>query len=96
MENRQEYIDKLTTQLKTWDEDIKKFEVKAKNAASDIKSQIENKIYEMRIKKTHFEKQLNELTDSSDDAWFEIKSGIEKAESNMKKSIQNAKETFMN
>lgn len=95
MDDRKIYIEKLASQLKTWDDDIKKFETKAKNSASNVRSQIESKISEMRIKKTKFEKQFNELKNSGGDAWKEIKSGIEKAENNMKDSVINAKEKFM-
>ncbi|MBU2492620.1 MAG: hypothetical protein KJ571_08355 [Bacteroidetes bacterium] len=95
MDDRKIYIDKLASQLKTWDDDIKKFETKAKNSASNVRSQIESKISEMRIKKTKFEKQFNELKNSGVDAWKEIKNGIEKAENNMKDSVINAKEKFM-
>ncbi len=94
MANRKEYIDKLTTQLEQWDNEIDKLEAKAEQARSDAKGDYQMQLQELQSKRREAENRIKEIREAGEGAWQELKSGTEEAFDTMKKALDNAMSRF--
>lgn len=86
MTKKEEYINKMTSQLKEWSAKIDELESKAKR---EVKHGYESTIRELREKSDTVSQKLHELRDSSGDAWETMKSGVESARDNFKTAYNN-------
>jgi len=94
MEDRKIYIDKLTTQLKEWDDEVNELETRVERAKADAKERLKEKIDELRTKKDAAQNRLQEIRDASDDAWESLKEGLEKSWSDLRQSLGDAISRF--
>lgn len=95
MTDRKEYIDKLAGQLKEWDNEIESIETKAKTKALITKDYFDEQLSEMKAKREIFAEKLSRMKESGDNAWVELKNGIEKAGNELKESAVKAREIIM-
>jgi len=94
MKSREEYIDKLASQLKEWSAKIDELESKANATKADVKTGYENQIKQLKDKRDIATKRLQELKGASNDAWDTLKAGAETAWSDLSKALTAAKEKF--
>lgn len=94
MSNRKEYIDKLSNQLKMWDNEIEKIEMKANQAKTDVKSDYQQQLEKLNLKRQAVENKINEIRGASEDAWQELKNGAEDALNTMKEAMDSAMSKF--
>jgi SMC interacting uncharacterized protein involved in chromosome segregation len=94
MKNREEYIDKLAAQLKEWSAKIDELEVKARAAKADAKIGYENQVSELKKKRELATRKLQELKNTSSEAWDVVKAGAETAWADLMKAVNEAKEKF--
>lgn len=90
MENRKEYIDKMAARLKEWDDEIIKLEEKVLAAKADVKAEYHKQLMELLNKKDAAQLKLKNIVDARDDAWQELKSGVELSWEILEDSIKNA------
>lgn len=90
MEDRKTYIGKMAAKLKEWDEEIQKFEAKANVARTDMKAKYRRQIDELHRKKEEARQKLNQIQGASEDAWEELKEGVEQSWKTLGDSIKNA------
>lgn len=90
MENRKEYIDKMAARLKEWDDEIIKLEEKVLAAKADVKAEYHKQLMELLNKKDAAQLKLKNIMDARDDAWQELKAGIELSWEILEDSIKNA------
>jgi hypothetical protein len=94
MKNREEYIDKLATQLKEWSAKIDELEVKARSTTEELKVKYEKEIKELSAQRETAEKKLKELRSASAEAWDILKAGAETIWADMQKTLNEAKQKF--
>ena len=94
MSNRKEYIDKLSDQLKKWDNEIEKLEMKANQAKTGAKSDYQQHLEKLRSKREEAGNKIKEIREASDEAWQELKIGTEVAFETMKNAMDNAVSKF--
>ena len=94
MTTRKEYIDNLSQKLKSWDSEISKLELRLKESSDEAKENLRKRIIELKIKRENLENRIEVLKNSSEDAWKEIKKGMEKIEDEIKETIENVKSKF--
>jgi predicted nucleic acid-binding Zn-ribbon protein len=94
MKSREEYIDKLSSQLKEWSAKIDELESKARAAKAEAKTGYEHQIGQLKDKRDAATKKLQELRGSSSDAWDALKVGAETAWTDLKNAVTAAKEKF--
>jgi len=94
MKNREEYIDKLATQLKEWSAKIDELETKARTAKADAKTSYDSQIAQLKEKRDAAKTKLQELKGSSGEAWDVLKAGAETAWADLKTAVTAAKEKF--
>jgi uncharacterized coiled-coil DUF342 family protein len=94
MKSREEYIDKLAAQLKEWSAKIDDLQSKAHVAKADAKTEYENQIRQLKIKRDAATQKLQELKGASNEAWDTLKAGAETAWADLEKAFAAAKEKF--
>lgn len=90
MNERRNYIDKFNQQLKMWDAEINKLELKADQAEADAKKKYKETIAKLVEKRESLQNKLKDLDKATEDAWGELKQGFEKSWQDMSKAIRNA------
>lgn len=94
MEDRKQYIDKLSNQLKEWDDKITEFQQKADSAKEDVKQDYKNRIADIKIKQEQATLELEKIKNSSNAALTDLKIGTQQAFSDLGKAIQSAANHF--
>jgi len=94
MKSREEYINKLATQLKEWSAKVDELESKAHVVKADVKIEYEKQIRQIKDKRDTAMQKLQELKGASTDAWDTLKAGAETAWTDLKNAVTAAKERF--
>jgi len=94
MKSKEEYIDKLTVQLKEWSAKIDELEAKARATKADVQSGYENQLKQLKDKRDAATQKLQELKGASTEAWDTLKTGAETAWSDLKNAVTAAKDKF--
>ena len=88
MTDRKAFVDKVAAQLKQWDDEIQKLEIKAQKAGSGAKAEYKKQIQELRKKKASAQDRLEDIKDAGEEAWGKVKFGAEKALDEIKNVFQ--------
>ena len=94
MSNRDAYIKKMKAKLDEWNADIAIIEAKAESAGADMKIKYHQKIDELKQQRQEATTKLVELQNSSDEAWGDIKAGLEKAWDSFGNAVNSALSRF--
>jgi predicted nucleic acid-binding Zn-ribbon protein len=84
----------MEAQLKDWSTEIDLLKVKAEKAKAGAKITYLKQIEELRSKQESVKRKLNELMDSGEGAWEELKGGLETALEDLKEALSRAKSRF--
>jgi len=79
MSDREVYIEKMAAKLKEWDAKIEKLEAKARNVKADAGKEYDKQIREMKNQRDKVQGKIRKLRESGDDAWDDLKDGLEKS-----------------
>jgi septal ring factor EnvC (AmiA/AmiB activator) len=88
------YREKYEAKLDEWEAEIMKLKAKARQEKSDASIDLQHKVDDLEAKHALLKEKLSKLSDDGDNAWRKIKSGIEKAGSDLSGSIKAAVHTF--
>ena len=98
MEEKKSFLEQIADQLNKWDKQIEDFTEtvlkKKDEIREDVKTEYNKRIDDLKVKKDEFVTKVDEIKKSSDSAWTSLKSGIEKAASELKNSFVEAKNQF--
>lgn len=94
MEDKNSYLQKLATQLQQWDTEIDQLKVKADKAKAGAKTELLKQIDELRAQKQTAQSRLAELQAAGDEAWDEIKAGVDKSWTSLKGAFKSAMSKF--
>jgi uncharacterized coiled-coil DUF342 family protein len=94
MSNRDAYIKKMKAKLDEWNADIAKIEAKAESAQADMEIQYNQKIDELKQQREKATAQLDELQNSRDEAWEDIKAGLDNAWESLGNAVNSALSRF--
>jgi hypothetical protein len=78
MDNRAEYIEKLSAQMVEWDAQIDRLKYMADSAAPDVKSDYSHAIAALQLKRDEAAAKLQGMSAASDDEWGDLKAGTER------------------
>ena len=87
---RQIFINKMKDKLDLLDAKISVMEAKTDKTKAEAKAEINNKINELKVKRLEAQKKLDEIRNSTDDAWESLKEGKENAYEDLNKFVTNA------
>jgi hypothetical protein len=94
MSKKQAYEKKLQAQLDEWSADIDKLKAKADAAAADEQLEYYKQIEQLQSMKDTANKKLTELKKAGDDAWEDIKVGIDSASDSLGSAFKSATSRF--
>ncbi len=94
MDKKQAYREKMEAQLKEWDARIDQLKAKAQQAKADAKIEYQEELETLRAKKAVMIQKLEELKNSSEEAWQVVKTGVENAASELKGAFERASSKF--
>ena len=90
MENRDEYQGKMEAQLSEWGAELDKLAARADKAKAETKQGYHDQIEALRSKHTSMHAKLQELKTSSDDAWGDLKEGLDHSWDQVKDAFTKA------
>lgn len=94
MKNKDAYEKKMQAQMKERSAEIEKLQAKAEQAEADASIDADSAIRELKDKKAAAEAKLDELRETSDDAWNDVKRGFDAATSALSASLKSASARF--
>ena len=94
MMNRDEYVQKLKTQLDQWNAEAEKWEAKAKEAQSHMKAEYEKQLATINSRRDEALYQMKRVQNASHDAWQDMMRGADEAWKNMQQAFDKARSHF--
>jgi DNA anti-recombination protein RmuC len=94
MSTRQEYIDKLKSKLDEWNAAIDKLEVQAKLAEMENRQKYEAEIETFKQKRDEIQERLNTMRSSGEQAFEDLRQGVEQAWDSLWDAYKKAKSHF--
>ncbi len=88
------YVQKIQARLNAWDSEIESLKAKAIEANADARIAIEEQIVAVEKQQKEAQQKLDELRQSNEDAWGDLKAGAESAWMSLEKAIENAAKRF--
>jgi uncharacterized coiled-coil DUF342 family protein len=90
MNMKESYRQKLKAQLDQWSAEIDKIKARADKADADVKLEYSEQIEDLRVKQQAAKEKLAGLLSASDDAWEDLKAGVESAWLTLGEAIDRA------
>lgn len=94
MVNRDEYVQKLKTQLDQWNAEAEKWEAKAKAAQAGMKAEYEKQLAAVNSRRDEAMYRMKLLQNASLDAWQDMMRGTDEAWKNMQEAFNKARSHF--
>jgi len=94
MSMKEAYKKKLEAQFDEWKVEIDKLKAKANKAEADAQINYHKQIENIRVKQEAVQKKLVALKDSGDEAWEDLKAGLDNAMKNLGDAIKTATSRF--
>jgi archaellum component FlaC len=91
MSTREHYLNETKRKLDKWNKEIDNMEENAKNVGADMKEVHHKNIVTLKKNRDAAAKQIEELKNTTDSAWGDVKEGFEKAWDSISHSISTAK-----
>ena len=94
MSDRDAYIKKMKAKLDEWNADIAKLEAKADGAVADMKIDYNEKIDALKEQREEAKVKLGELQNASEEAWKDLKAGMENSWNSLGEAVKSALSKF--
>jgi len=94
MTKRDEYIEKMKSQLDQWNAEATRWEEKMKHAEADMKSEYQRQLEALHSRRDEAMYQLHQLQVASTDAWMDMMRGVEEAWKRMGEAVGQARSHF--
>ena len=94
MSRKEAYQKKLQAQLDEWNAEIDKLKAKADKAEADAQLEYYKKIEELQSMQEATNSKLAKLREASDDAWEDLKAGIDSACNSLGNALKSAMARF--
>ena len=92
--NRDEYVQKLKTQLDVWNAEAAKWEAKAKQAQAGAEAEYRKQLETFRRQRDEAMKKLVEVQSASGEAWQDMMKGADAAWKAMQEAFGKARSHF--
>ncbi len=94
MEKRDEYVEKMKTQLDQWNAEIAKWEAKARESQVEARADFDKRIEVVRQQREEALYQLRLMQAAAGDAWMEMVRGTDEAWARMREAFDKASSHF--
>lgn len=92
--SRDEYVRKMQAKLQEWNEEIDILGAKANEVAADLRNEYGEQIETLKAKQEAARQKIDELQQSGEGAWEDLKSGLELAKSAIGEALDSAWSRF--
>ncbi len=93
-DTRDEYLEKLKAKMDQWNAELSRLEAKANEVEADAKIEYKTQLEKLRTRKMELQQKIDELRNTSGDAWQDVKAGIENAWQEFGESVKSATARF--
>jgi len=94
MSKRKAYQQKLQAQLDVWKSEIAKLEARTSQLEGDARIALQEQLEELRGKREALSEKREKLRHASDEAWQDVKTGIDGAWRNLDNAVRSAVSRF--
>lgn len=94
MSNRDEYVRKMQVKLVEWNTEINMLIARAGEVTVDLKNEYNEQIESLKLKQANAQVKIEALQQAGDNAWEDLRSGIEQARTAMGEAIDTARSRF--
>lgn len=94
MDDKNAYRQKLEARLDQWRAEIDRLQAKAAEADADARIEYDRQIEDLRGRQADAQSRLEEFDSASDEAWTDLKGGIEQAWNDLGTAVKKASERF--
>lgn len=94
MSNKDAYAKKIEAKLEQWSAELDGLKARAKEADADARIELNNEIDNLKVKKRAAEDKLQEFRSAGEDAWEDLKHGMEGALAALDKAVSSARSRF--
>jgi predicted nucleic acid-binding Zn-ribbon protein len=94
MSSREEYVRKMQAKLEEWNSEIDTLAAKAGEVTADAKNAYNKQIDLLKVKQADARQKIEELQQAGGSAWEDLKSGIERAWTDLGEAIDLARSRF--
>ena len=94
MSTKEDYVRKMHSKLDIWSAEIDKLSAKADQVGADARVEYHKHIDELRTRKAAAQKRLDELRQTGEGAWEDLKAGVEMAWDAIGEAVDSAKSRF--
>jgi uncharacterized coiled-coil DUF342 family protein len=94
MSSRDEYVRRMQAKLEEWNAEIDTLTARADKATSDLRNEYSEQISALKARQATARQKIEELQQSGESAWEDLKSGIELAWTAMGEAIDSARSRF--
>ena len=94
MSKRDEYVDKLKSQLDEWNAQVAKWEAKTKEAQAGVRGEYEKRLQAFRHQRDQALEQMRRVQGAAGDAWIDLARGADDAWAKMKEAYEKARTHF--
>lgn len=91
---RDAYVEKLKGNIVKWNAEIDEFQAKADQAKAEAQAEFHKQITEIKAKRIVLEEKIEELNKAKDEAWEDVKSGVDVSRQILGQAITAAKSRF--
>jgi phage shock protein A len=88
------YQQKARAQLKEMKARMQVFEARAENASADMKIKYQDSLVNWKVRFEDIENRVNKLSESSGEAWKDVRTGIDNALGELQSAIQKGTDQF--
>ena len=94
MKDKDKYINDLKAKIEEWNADIHKLKAKANQMEANTKLEYQKQIQSLKNKRDEMKEKLSHTDSSSEEAWKDLKSGLDQAWETMNNAVKSAKSRF--
>ena len=94
MSKRDEYVEKLKTQLDQWNAEVAKWEAKAQKAQAGARVEYEKQLKEVRRQRDQALEQMKRVQAATGEAWVDLVRGADDAWAKMREALEKARSHF--
>ncbi len=94
MTKREEYVDKMKSQLDQWNAEAVRWEEMVKHAETDVKAEYERQLASVRSRRDEAMVNMHQLQAASTEAWMDMMRGVDEAWKRMGEAVGQARSHF--
>lgn len=93
-DTRELYVEKMKAKLDEWNDQIDKLEAKSRQKEADARQAYEKQIESIKEKRRAAKENLDNMRQAGENAWEDLKAGVESAAASLGEAIRSAQSRF--